>query len=162
MNYSFFSRMRDILLLCALFFLVKTALERITSFISAHEKSIIHELDRNFIDHIYTAQKQIHFLEQHHTKNNTVALALTDIKNRLAIIEELYTTNSPGVMLLGPIGSAAIVAKEEKLQKKLLELVNDLNKTAHEINNENYEFQPVKTIEIALINNKALLQKLAM
>jgi len=162
MHYSFFSRIRDILLLCGLFFLVKIAFERTSSFIVAHKKSFIHELDRSFMDQIYTAQRQVHFLEEHHLHNDTVALALADIKNRLAAVEELYKTNSPGIMLLGPIGSTAIVAKEEKLQKKLLELANDLNKIVHTINNKDDEFQPAETIAIALISNKALLQKLTV
>ncbi|HLC07393.1 MAG TPA: hypothetical protein VJJ26_04360 [Candidatus Babeliales bacterium] len=158
MHYSFFSRMRDILLLCALFFLVKTAFERTISFIHAHKKSIVHELDRNFIDQIYTAQRQLHFLEQHLVHGAEFAIAIADMKNRLAIIEEKYKTNSPGVMLLGPIGSAAIVAKEEKLQRKLLELANDLNKILHVIDNKEHEFQAIETIDIALHNNKKLLQ----
>ena len=162
MHYSFFSRIRDILLLCGLFFLAKMAFERISSFIVAHKKSLVHELDRNFMDQIYTAQRQVHFLEEHHLHNDTVALALADIKSRLAAIEELYKTNSPGVMLLGPIGSAAIVAKEEKLQRKLLELANDLNKIVHAINNKDDVFQPAETIDIVLANNKTLLKKLTV
>jgi len=160
MHYSFFSRIRDILLLCGLFFLVKMAFERTSSFIVAHKKSFVHELDRSFMDNIYAAQRQVHFLEQHHLHNDAVAVALSDIKNRLAAIEELYKTNSPGVMLLGPIGSAAIVAKEEKLQRKLLELGHDLNKIVHAINNKDDVFQPAETIDIALANNKILLQKI--
>ena len=160
MHYSFFSRIRDILLLCALFFLVKTAFNRETTFINAHEKSVVHELDRNFMDHLYTAQRQLHFLEQHPVHGTEFMAAIADLKNRLAAIEEKYKTNSPGVMLLGPIGSAAIVTKEEKLQKKLLELVNDLNKILHAISNQEHAFQQPETIVNALNNNKILLQTL--
>lgn len=158
MNYSFFQRIRDILLLCALFFLVKTAHERTISFINAHKNSIIHELDRTFLDHIYTAQRQLHFLENNYAHDEKFTAAISDIKEQLFIIEKKYKTNSPGVMLLGPIGSAAIVAKEEKLQKKLLDIVNDLNKILHAMHNKSDEYQTLETINIALASNKNLIQ----
>ena len=160
MHYSFFSRTRDILFLCALCFLLKTALDRDISFINDHKKSIIHELDRNFIDEIYTVQRQLHFLEEHANHNDDIAHALSDIKERLATIEEKYKTNSPGIMLLGPIGSAAIVTKEEKLKKKLLDVANDINKLMHVIHHTQDEFQPMTTIAVALENNKKLLQQI--
>lgn len=160
MKYSFFSRIRDILFLCALFFLVKLAMERTGSFISEHKKSIVHELDRSFIDEIYTAQRQLHFLEENYLNNDEFAHMISDIKKRLATIEEKYKTNSPGIMLLGPIGSAAIVTKENKLRKKLLDVVNDINKILHTISNQENTFQNIETISIALENNKQLLQKI--
>lgn len=160
MNYSFFNRIRDFLFLCILFFFVKIAFERIRTFINAHTQSIIHELNPNFIDAIYNAQRQIHFLEQHPTYGIEYAATIADIKNKLNAIEEKYKTNSPGVMLLGPIGSAAIIAKEEKLQKKLLTILNELNQILHTINNKTDNFQPIETIHTALKNNKKLLQQL--
>src|SRR5688572_15234382 len=133
MYYSPFSRLRDILFLCALFFLVKIAFERTTSFINDHKNSIVHELERNFIDEIYTAQRQLHFLENNYAHDEEISLAIADLKKRLNTIEEKYKTNSPGIMLLGPIGSASIVTKEEKLRKKLLEIVNDITKLLHKV-----------------------------
>jgi|SRR5438445_2322093 len=160
MNYSFFSRIRDILLLCALFFLVKIAFERTFSFIELHKKSIIHELDRSFIDQIYTAQRQLHFLEEHPVYADTFAHAIAEIKNQLTIIEEKYKKNSPGLALLGPIGSAAIVAKEEQLQLKLLSTVNDLSKIFASIDNQVDNFVSAQTINSGLDANKQLLRTL--
>lgn len=162
MHYSSFSRLRDILLLIALFFLVKTALKKTTSFINDHKHSMVHELDRNFLDDIYTAQRQLHFLENNHAHDEKIAYAISDLKKRLAIIEEKYKTNSPGIMLLGPIGSAAIVAKEEKLQKKLLDIVNEVNKILHAMHNKDHEYHVLETINIALANNKNLIQKITV
>lgn len=162
MHYSSFSRLRDILFLLALIFLIKTAFERTTSFINEHKNSIVHELDRNFIDDIYSAQRQLHFLENNHTHDDEIAHTISDIKKRLNSIEEKYKTNSPGVMLLGPIGSAAIVTKEEKLKKKLLEIINDINKVLLTINNSISEFNYMESISIALENNKQLLQKITV
>jgi len=88
MNYSFFSRIRDILLLCALFFLVKIAFERTFSFIELHKKSIIHELDRSFIDQIYTAQRQLHFLEEHPVYADTFAHAIAEIKTNSPLLKK--------------------------------------------------------------------------
>jgi len=160
MKYSFFSRIRDILFLCALLCLIRTAFERTTSFIGEHKKSIIHELDRTFLDELYTTQRQLHFLEENYGYNDKYAHAIADIKKRLALIEEKYKINSPGVMLLGPIGSAAIVTKEEKLKSKLLDVVNDINKLIHIIQDPEQEIQHIATISTALENNKQLLQKI--
>jgi tRNA G26 N,N-dimethylase Trm1 len=153
--------MRDILFLGALLFLVKIAFERTTSFISEHKKSIVHELDRTFIDELYTTQRQLHFLEENCAHNDEVVHAISGIKERLATIEEKYKTNSPGIMLLGPIGSAAIVNKEEKLKNKLLDVVNDINKLLHTIDNQE-PFQQITTISAALESNKQLFQKITV
>jgi hypothetical protein len=64
------------------------------------------------------------------------ALAIADIKEQLSSIEEKYTKNSPGLALLGPIGSAAIVTKEEQLQLKLVNVVSDLHKIIVSANNQ--------------------------
>jgi hypothetical protein len=158
MHYSFLSRIRDILLLCSLLFLIKIAFEQTKSFIELHKKSMVHELDRDFIDQLYTAQRQLHFLEENHTHNEQIAGMIADLKERLAIIEERYKTNSPAVMLLGPIGSTAIVTKEEKLKKKLLEIANEITKIMNTIHNIQDESQPAETISVSLENNKKLLR----
>ena len=157
MHYSFLSRIRDILLLCALLLLVRTAFERTTSFINDHKKSIVHELDRNFIDQIYAAQRQLHFLEENHMHNDEIAHTIADIKERLVSIEEQYKSNSAGLMMLGPIGSAAIVTKEEKLNKKLLDVANNITAILQSISGQEYTEQQAETISSALENNKKLL-----
>jgi hypothetical protein len=160
MEYSFFSRIRDLFFLYILLFLIKTALDRSISFITLHKDSVIHELDRSFIDQIYTAQRQLHFLEEHPVYAHEYTHAIADIKNRLATIEEKYKKNSPGLALLGPIGSAAIVAKEEQLQQKLLVTLNDLSKIFISIHNPSDHFTPAQTIDTALETNKQLLRTL--
>jgi hypothetical protein len=162
MNYSFFSRIRDCFLLCSLLFLLKAAYDRNYSFLCEHKKSIIHELDRSFIEQIYTAQRQAHFLEEHNLHADAFSCAIADIKSRLATIEEKYKTNSPGLVLLGPIGSAAIVAKEEQLQQKLLAAINDLSKIFYTINESQETFQPAQTVDSGLDVNKQLLRTLTI
>lgn len=159
MNYSLFSRLRDCFFLCALLLLTKTAYERNYAFLCAHKKSIIHELDRSFIDQMYTTQRQVHFLQEHPTYGNTYAHAIADIKERLTTIEEKYHKNSPGLALLGPIGSVAIVAKEEMLQQKLLVVINDIHKILCAIFDMQV-FKPADTIDDGLIMNKNLITSL--
>lgn len=158
MHYSFFKRIRDILLLISLFFLVKIAFDRTFSFITLHKESIIHELDRDFIDQIYTAQRQLHFLEEHPLYADTFAHDIGEIKSRLALIEEKYKKNSAGLALLGPLGSAAIVMKEEQLQHKLLDTINDLNKLIAHLSNT--EFVLAATVDNGLEVNKQLIKTL--
>lgn len=157
MNYSSFARLRDILLVIALFFLIQIAYERTTSFMNAHKNSVIHQLDRDFLDQIYTAQRQLHFLESNHISDKNIIDAILDAKKELTIVEQKYKTNSPGIMLLGPIGSAAIVAKEEKLQNKLLEIVNDINKILCAINNTQDNHIAAQTIDAGLDYNKKII-----
>lgn len=161
MNYSLFDRIRDIFFLFSLLFLLKTAYDRNYTFLSDHKKSIIHELDRSVIDQIYTAQRQVHFLQQY-DELNTGALSHTiaEIKNRLSTIEEKYKTNSPSLALLGPIGSAAIIAKEERLQRKLLDVINDVSRIAHAMNKSQEPFTLAERVENGLEINKQLLQTL--
>lgn len=161
MKYSFFNRIRDLFLLCALLFLVKTASERTFAFVALHKNSVIHELNRDFIDHIYTTQRQLHFLEEHPIYANVYAPSIAEIKGKLATIEEKYTKNSPGLALLGPIGSAAIVAKEEQLQQKLLETINDLNKLLANIGNYPEMYYAAQTIHAGLEANKELLRTIS-
>jgi hypothetical protein len=143
-----------------LFSLVKTAFDRSLSFLSEHKESMIHELDRNFIDQIYTAQRQLHFLEEHPEYAHSHALTIAEIKDQLTTIEEKYKKNSPGLALLGPIGSAAIVAKEEQLQLKLLNVVNNLNKVFASVNKQADICSPIQTIDSGLDANKQLLRTL--
>src|SRR5260221_11655244 len=104
---------------------MQIALHDVKTYISEHKQSIIHELDRTFIDYVYTAQRQLHILEQQPQSTGSIT-TITEIKNKIATIEEQYKKNSPGLALLGPIGTTAIVMKEEQLQKKLLVAINDM------------------------------------
>lgn len=160
MQYSVFSRIRDIFFLGALVFLVKVAFDRTSSFIAIHKDSMIHELDRSFIDQIYTAQRQLHFLEEHPLYADTFASTIADIKAQLTVIEEKYKKNSPSLVFLGPIGSAAIVAKEEVLLQKLLMVINDLSRVFANIDNSLESFVPAQTVNNGLDTNKEFLRHL--
>jgi len=153
---------RDIALFCALLMLIQIALNDTKSYILEHKQSMIHELDRNFIDQLYTAQRQLHILEEHPIYADTFAATILDLKSRLSTIEEQYKKNSPGLALLGPIGTASIIAKEELLLKKLLMITNDIGNILHQISNNPHAFQPASTPQIALNANKKLMHLLSV
>ena len=146
--------LRDIALFALLLLLINIALQDTKSYILEHKQSIIHELDRNFLDHIYTAQRQLHALEEHSEYSDTFASTIVDLKTQLSTIEEQYKKNSPSLILLGPIGTAAIVIKEEQLLKKLLIVTNNIGNILHQISHKEIEFQPALTVHNALQNNK--------
>ncbi len=139
--------------------LVKIAFNDTKSYIQEHKNSIIHELDRNFIDQLSTAQRQLHILEEHPVYADKFYATIINLKSKLATIDEQYKKNSPGLMLLGPIGTTAIVTKEEQLLKKLLNVVNDLGSILHSISNDSVEFKPAHTIQTALTTNKKLIKE---
>jgi len=149
---------RDLALLCLLLLLIQNVLKDTKSYILEHKQSIIHELDRTFLDHIYTAQRQLHALEEHPECNDTFASTIFDLKTQLSTIEEQYKKNSPSLALLGPIGSAAIVIKEEQLLKKLLIITNNIGNILHQISHKEIEFQPALTVHNSLQNNKQYMK----
>lgn len=149
--------LRDVFLFCVLIALVQIAVEHNASFLAEHKQSVIHELDRSFIDQLYTAQRQLHSLEEHPDFGITHEQTIADLKTRLSSIEEQYKKNSPGLALLGPIGTAAIVTKEEKLTKKLLALVNEMSMLLHTTHAPAEPFIPTNTIDCALAYNKNIL-----
>ena len=157
MPYSSFSRLRDIVFFFLLITCIKIAFDRTKLFITDHKESIIHELDRSFIDQIYTTQRQLHLLDQH-LLDTDYQIQINDLKSRLATLEEKYKKNSAGLALLGPIGSAAIVSKEEKLQAQLLNIISEMNAIASSASNSQEPLIPVQTINKGLEVNKHLLR----
>ena len=156
---SFLITIRDTLLIILLFFLVKVALQRTTEHIKSHAKSIIHELDRTFLDQLYMAKRQLHQLEEHTNGEDSLLREIHRLQEEIISIENQYKTNSPAIMLLGPIGSAAIVTKEEKLERKLLTTLNKLSILLGTISGIE-DLSVSNTIDSALELNKQLLRKI--
>jgi hypothetical protein len=163
MRYTLFSVLRDSILFCALLALLHVAFEENLSFIREHKKSLIHELDRSFIDYLYTAQRQLHILYEHaaySTEAHATLSSLSTIKDKLTAIEQQYKHNSPGLALLGPIGIASIVIKEEQLQSRLLALINEMSLIIHHIKGTKEDCKPALTVENGLSTNKKLIKTL--
>jgi len=156
----------DLLLLLFLITLIGYAGKRMNQFILLHKDSYIHELDRTFIDYLHTAQKQLQ-----KTKNvicikdknhELIEKKLTTLQQNLSYIEEKYCNNSPSLVLLGPIGTTAIILKERKLAQQLHKIVHEIGNILHNYlkTADHSSYQLFPSIEANLRTNKALIKQL--
>jgi hypothetical protein len=119
---------RDLSMAVALVLLLRFVAQRTMQFLALHKKSLIHELDRSFIDQLYYTKKYIRLFKKRLEEANTnhpLLQKANAIENKITGIEEKYTTNSGALAFLGPIGTTAIVLKEQKLATEALSLLND-------------------------------------
>ncbi len=159
---------KDLFLFLLLFTLISYAGKRMNQFIMLHKNSYIHELDRTFIDYLHQAQRQLHktkdIIYLNKVNNEAIENKLAALQTVLLTIEEKYRTNSPGLALLGPIGTTAIVLKEQKLAKQLHKIVYEIGIILYkytEIANSQPSYQLFPSIEANLRANKALLKQLS-
>ena len=155
--------LRDVAIFVFLLTLVRIAFKRTYHFLNAHKKSIIHELDRNFLEHIYTAQKQVHYtmiLFDDIDNNQKQLQRISSIKEQLTHIESKYKKNSPALILLGPIATTSIILKEKQCADMLLKQMNTLGSLLHEMQDEVVLFEHSNTVGAALARNKDLLKVL--
>lgn len=134
-DYQSSHRLRDIIFLMILIILVVYSYRKTMIYVSMHEKTLIHELDRDFADSLFTAQRQVRITKSIFVQEPAISPEMQKIMEKIErsmhTIEERYGTNSPGLLLLGPIGTASIVMKEEELKGKLLETLNLLSIILH-------------------------------
>jgi|GEM_PF-2831913 len=134
----------DILMIALLLFLGTILVNRIKRYINLNKHSVIHELDIDIADMITLIQRHLGIVRQTismlgindaHTK---LARTIRSLTNQLHDLERSYARNAPSLALLGPIGTASIVLKEQEIKDKLHYIalgINDaavslLNKTA--------------------------------
>jgi hypothetical protein len=120
----------DLILFIGLMALFIYAYRGTHSYVTLHNNSLIHQLDRTFADKLYSAQRQVRIatslLDQidqlpiHHRQLDKITSSLTSI-------EDKYSKNSPGLLFLGPIGTTSIVLKEQELEEQLLVSLNQLS-----------------------------------
>lgn len=154
---------RDLFILALLLVLISQAYKKAYSFLVMHKNSMIHELDRNFADQLYSAQRQARIV-----KNLLEQLDITDQRktdflqtnSQLIKIEDKYTKNSPGLLFLGPIGTASIILKEQELEKHLLDALNALGLLLLGLVDTNQKHTPALSIEAGLQYNQDLINKL--
>jgi len=160
---KFITIIGDLLLFLLLIVLISYAAKRVNRFILIQKQSYIHELDRTFIGYLHTAKQQLQKTKQiAYIKEKNYDLLekkLNALQQHLSYIEEKYSTNSPGLALLGPIGTTAIVLKERKLAQKLYKTVHEIGSILHDyIKNISYQLLP--SIETNLRANKAMIKQL--
>ena len=154
---------RDICLFLLLSTLVIIAFKRAYWLLLKHKKTLVHELDRTFLHQLHATKKQMRNVTQlTQTKQcyEHMTQELTTLATHLARIEKKYTKNSPGIMLLGPIGTTSIILKEAQLTKELLTNINNLGKILHNTTNRKTEFHSAATIDDGLKNNREYIREL--
>lgn len=126
---------------------------------------MIHELDRSFVDQVYAMQRHIRILMELMEQgciDDTCLEKVRQMQKNVEIIESKYTKNSPGLLLLGPIGTTSIVVKEQQLARRLLQYVNEMNQILNQMA-QVYGVQgvidrgPIASVELGLQHNSALL-----
>lgn len=85
---------------------------------------MVHQADHDTLESIKLAQKQVQALKEITPSTSKQSAQLESLSHRLVQLKNQYAKTSPGIALLGPIGTAGIVAKENELDKNLLKMVN--------------------------------------
>ena len=157
---------RDVIFFILLLAMSKKIIERTWTHIkkdmrSAREKMEVHELDKSFLVSVKETKKQINqAIEISHMSDvhRKTLQQLQKMKTELKDIESKFKHNSPATFLLGPLGTTAIVLKEKKLEKQLINIMEQLGSIL-------YAFQDIKekkmievaSIEQGLAQNKHLI-----
>lgn len=124
------------------------------------EKNVIHQPDKHIMYHLNTLFDQLNDILTFVDPTSQEVAQLKGVRQRLLHLKRSYQHTSPAIVLLGPIGSAGIVFKEQKLEKELLSTAHRLGTMLCQIVDKEKEFEPAKTIAQAIENNKMLLAEL--
>lgn len=146
------SELKDLFLFGCLVALLVYGYQKARTYINIHTNTLVHELDHNFIDRLYSVQRQARvtqLLFEHLPHDTSQSInKLTSLTKALADIEEKYSSNSQGVMFLGPIGSTAIILKEQELENRLIAIAQEIGSLLrslskqphpHDLQNSNIE-----------------------
>jgi len=163
--------LRDLIFLLLLIGLIKSAREvtspstkKITQ--PTTQEIVVHELDQTFLDYLIAAEQQIEIatdMVRHAAAHNGPTQKLDELHEQVQTIRNKYTHNSPALAFLGPIGTAAIVFKEQNLEQELLNIINELGDTVHALAHtleKELSYKPFETIENALHYNQNMLELL--
>jgi len=170
MMSKFGTIIRDITLFILFLAFSKQAFERsvvhmIEEKPSSWQKFDVHELDKGFLAALTATKQQVAHAFSIVENESDTHKKLEKISTQLNKIEKKYKKNSPATYLLGPIGTAAIVLKEQQLEDELLELIGDFGILLYTLNNsynnnsEKYKVE-VCSIESGIIKNKKLLNQI--
>jgi len=133
------SLVHDLLIIAILIFLGSILVNRIKKYVHLNKHSVIHKIDEDIAESINKTQRHLGIVKQ------TVSmLGITDshakmakkvraLSNQLHDLEEKYTRNAPSLALLGPLGTASIVLKEEELKEKLHYIALGINDACVEL-----------------------------
>jgi len=155
--------LRDSILFFLLIAVVQTIIQRNSTTYKRQLYNLyaVHEVDPAFLQQAQQGERQIKTLlsllapdEYEHKKQ------LHTLEKDIVHIRNAYEKNSPALVFLGPIGSASIVLKEQRLEKKLLKTLTTTNKFVAQLahkRNRPCTKPSASTIETALNNNEHIL-----
>jgi len=135
-----------------------------TNHYRSDESFTVHEVDQTVLDAIDALENQIDTAINVLATANTVAHTidrLSVMRTQLMEMKEKYSKNSSSMAFLGPIGTAAIVLKERKIEKKLLATVNTFGNLLHNLiytPHDEQEYPHAKSIQIGLSNTQKLVE----
>lgn len=160
------NELKDLFLFACLVALLLYGYQKARTYINIHTNTLVHELDHNFIDRLYSVQRQVRvtqLLFDHLPEHNTQAFdELSTLTKTLSDIEEKYSSNSQGVMFLGPIGSTAIILKEQELENRLVTIAQEIGSLLRSISKQPYpnELQSFNIDNLIAQNQKYITQLL--
>lgn len=152
---------RDLCIFALLIFLLSKVYKRGYEFLDLHKNSVIHQLDKTFADQLYSAQRQANTIKnffEHLPRNPKEHDKLMATIEALNSIEQKYTKNSPGLLLLGPIGTTSIILKENDLLSQLLVQINALGLILAEY--AHIPYTSAKTVNEALQRTQDAINKI--
>jgi hypothetical protein len=126
---------------------------------------MVHQLDHSFADELYSAQRQARITGQLYiAKENPVMQdwqhKLNKVHTALSDIEAKYGKNSPGIMLLGPIGTTSIILKEKELRQKLISYIDIVGELLYALIQQSKTMPPASDIQSGLERNQQYINML--
>lgn len=82
--------------------------------------------DEQFLNYLDKTSVQLDTLLAQNDLSKDQIENLTRLQNQITAITQQYSYTSPALVLLGPLGAAAIVLKERKLEQEFLYVLNQL------------------------------------
>jgi len=106
-------------------FLVSILLNRLNNFIKTHQDEALHELDTELLAQITNVQNQLEINKNKFQDSLThkEKEILNVLEEKTKKLENDYKKNPHGLFILGPIGTIALVMKEQRIKQQLLEII---------------------------------------
>ncbi len=123
----------DLLVVAVLIFLLTVLVNRIKKYVHVNKHAIIHQIDDSIIESITKIQRHLGIVRQTvsmlgiadpHTK---LARLVRQLTSQLHDLEQTYGRTAPSLSLIGPLGNASIISKEDELKHKLLYIALGIN-----------------------------------
>ncbi len=121
----------------------------------------VHQVSADIVEQIDTAQTHINQLLLLVKPATKQAAQLKSMQQRLMQLKKEYKNTSPAIALLGPIGTAGIILKENELEKSLLRMVNLTRSIVQSLANIDEEKPSYKSIAQGLEQNAQLIASLS-